>query len=140
MLPYPESCSIDQRLQQLSSHKFVPAAKEELQQDTSWQCHAEQDAPPQNASAKAAWKQIQQRMKPPLCKGHGEPSVIRQVKKGGPNQGKEPFPHTDGFGTHAQFLFESLGKAEVCIGCLQHACAISVLLVRGAENLLAYLS
>jgi hypothetical protein len=28
-------------------------------------------------------------MKPPLCKGHGEPSVIRQVKKGGPNQGED---------------------------------------------------
>ncbi|EIE20130.1 DNase I-like protein [Coccomyxa subellipsoidea C-169] len=30
------------------------------------------------------------RMKPPLCKGHGEPCVIRQVKKGGVNQGKPP--------------------------------------------------
>ena len=42
----------------------------------------------QVGAAKAAWAQIQQRMKPPLCKGHAEPSVIRQVKKGGPNQGK----------------------------------------------------
>ncbi len=67
------------------------AAKEGLQAATSWQLQLEQDAPPQNASAKAAWKQIQQRMKPPLCKGHSEPSVIRQVKKGGPNQGREPF-------------------------------------------------
>ena len=41
----------------------------------------------QNGAAKAAWAQIQQRMKPPLCKGHNEPCVIRQVKKGGPNQG-----------------------------------------------------
>lgn len=37
------------------------------------------------------WKQIQDRMKPPLCKGHGEPCVIRQVKKGGANQGDLPF-------------------------------------------------
>ena len=37
------------------------------------------------------WKQIQDRMKPPLCKGHGEPCVIRQVKKGGANQGEPPF-------------------------------------------------
>ena len=44
--------------------------------------------PEQKASAKAAWAHIQQRMKPPLCKGHSEPCVIRQVKKGGPNQGK----------------------------------------------------
>ncbi len=40
-----------------------------------------------NTEAKAVWKQIQNRMKPPLCKGHGEPCVIRQVKKGGVNQG-----------------------------------------------------
>ncbi|KAK9901314.1 hypothetical protein WJX75_005948 [Coccomyxa subellipsoidea] len=42
----------------------------------------------QNTAAKAVWKQIQDRMKPPLCKGHGEPCVIRQVKKGGANQGR----------------------------------------------------
>lgn len=43
-----------------------------------------------NASASAAataWRQIQQRMRPPKCKGHGEDCVIRQVKKGGANQG-----------------------------------------------------
>jgi hypothetical protein len=42
----------------------------------------------QNSAAKAVWREIQERMKPPLCKGHSEPCVIRQVKKGGPNQGK----------------------------------------------------
>lgn len=41
----------------------------------------------QRTAAKAVWKEIQERMKPPLCKGHAEPCVIRQVKKGGPNQG-----------------------------------------------------
>ena len=41
----------------------------------------------QTGAAKAAWAQIQERMKPPLCKGHAEPCVIRQVKKGGHNQG-----------------------------------------------------
>ena len=41
----------------------------------------------QNGAAKAAWAQIQERMKPPLCKGHAEPCAIRQVKKGGPNHG-----------------------------------------------------
>ena len=52
---------------------------------------AEEDAcvpSEKNTAAKAVWRQIQDRMKPPLCKGHGEPCVIRQVKKGGVNQGK----------------------------------------------------
>ena len=38
-------------------------------------------------SAATAWKQIQNRMKPPKCKGHNEDCVIRQVKKKGPNLG-----------------------------------------------------
>lgn len=63
------------------------AVKEGLQPAMSWQSQADSGLPEQNASAKAAWAQIQQRMKPPLCKGHSEPCVIRQVKKGGPNQG-----------------------------------------------------
>ncbi|BDA45375.1 probable DNA-(apurinic or apyrimidinic site) lyase 2 [Coccomyxa sp. Obi] len=52
---------------------------------------AEEDAcelSEKNTAAKAVWKQIQDRMKPPLCKGHGEPCVIRQVKKSGVNQGR----------------------------------------------------
>ena len=64
------------------------AVKEGLQPTVSWPSKAEPEVREQNASAKAAWAQIQQRMKPPLCKGHSEPCVIRQVKKGGPNQGK----------------------------------------------------
>lgn len=67
----------------------MAAAKEGLQPAAPWQPHSEAEAPQQNASAKAAWKQIQQRMRPPLCKGHSEPCVIRQVKKGGPNQGED---------------------------------------------------
>ena len=42
------------------------------------------------SAAKAAWQQIQDRMKPPNCKGHAEPMVIRQVKKKGPNNGETP--------------------------------------------------
>ncbi|KAK9827629.1 hypothetical protein WJX81_000675 [Elliptochloris bilobata] len=38
------------------------------------------------AEAAAAWRSIQQRMKPPTCAGHGEPCVIRQVKKAGANK------------------------------------------------------
>ena len=38
--------------------------------------------------AVAAWQRIQQSMKPPRCKGHGEACVVRQVKKKGPNQGR----------------------------------------------------
>ena len=64
------------------------AVKEGLQPAAPWPSQADQAMPEQNASAKAAWAQIQQRMKPPLCKGHSEPCVIRQVKKGGPNQGE----------------------------------------------------
>ena len=41
------------------------------------------------AEAAAAWRNIQQRMQPPLCAGHGEPCVIRQVKKAGPNKGAQ---------------------------------------------------
>jgi hypothetical protein len=38
--------------------------------------------------AVAAWQRIQQLMKPPKCKGHGEECVVRHVKKGGVNQGE----------------------------------------------------
>ncbi len=41
-----------------------------------------------SAAAASAWKQIQERMKPPKCKGHNEDCVIRQVKKKGPNFGE----------------------------------------------------
>ena len=44
------------------------------------------------AEAAAAWRSIQQRMQPPLCAGHGEPCVIRQVKKAGPNKGAQASP------------------------------------------------
>jgi len=44
------------------------------------------------AQAAAAWRSIHQRMQPPLCAGHGEPSVIRQVKKAGPNKGARAPP------------------------------------------------
>ena len=44
------------------------------------------------AAAASAWKQIQDRMKPPKCKGHNEDCVIRQVKKKGPNFGEESRP------------------------------------------------
>ncbi len=36
-----------------------------------------------------AWQAIQQQLKPPLCKGHRVPCVIRTVKKRGPNQGRQ---------------------------------------------------
>ena len=54
-----------------------------------------------SAAAASAWKQIQERMKPPKCKGHNEDCVIRQVKKKGPNFGEA-----------------SLDKPESCI-CTQ---------------------
>ena len=38
-------------------------------------------------AAKAAWSRIQESAKPPLCSGHQEPCVIREVKKRGPNKG-----------------------------------------------------
>jgi hypothetical protein len=63
----------------------------------------------QNTAAKAVWKQIQDRMKPPLCKGHGEPCVIRQVKKGGANQGKPLLSH------HAPCPFLVVVAALECI-------------------------
>ncbi|KAK9830809.1 hypothetical protein WJX74_008240 [Apatococcus lobatus] len=47
------------------------------------------EASQSSASAAAhAWKQIQQRMQAPKCKGHNEDCVIRQVKKSGANQGR----------------------------------------------------
>lgn len=46
-------------------------------------------------SAVAAWKQIQDKMKPPLCKGHREPCVIRTTKKAGGNQGGPPCSRQD---------------------------------------------
>ncbi|GIL56754.1 hypothetical protein Vafri_12059 [Volvox africanus] len=36
-----------------------------------------------------AWRQIQHQMKPPRCNGHGEPCVIRTVKKRGDNNGRQ---------------------------------------------------
>ncbi len=39
------------------------------------------------AAVTAAWSKIQNKMKAPKCKGHGEDCVIREVKKNGPNKG-----------------------------------------------------
>ncbi|KAL0047212.1 hypothetical protein WJX82_009612 [Trebouxia sp. C0006] len=40
------------------------------------------------AAVTAAWSKIQNKMKAPKCKGHGEDCVIREVKKNGPNKGR----------------------------------------------------
>ncbi|KAG2489940.1 hypothetical protein HYH03_011572 [Edaphochlamys debaryana] len=45
-------------------------------------------APQARSQAALAWRQIQQQMKPPTC-GHGEPCVIRTVKKKGENNGRQ---------------------------------------------------
>lgn len=34
------------------------------------------------------WKSLFEKLKPPLCNGHGESCVIREVKKNGPNKGR----------------------------------------------------
>lgn len=39
-------------------------------------------------AAHLAWQRIADSMKPPNCRGHNEPSVIRTVKKKGPNNGR----------------------------------------------------
>lgn len=41
-----------------------------------------------SSDAAAAWRTIQEKMKPPKCRGHNEECVIRQVKKKGPNFGE----------------------------------------------------
>lgn len=35
-----------------------------------------------------AWRRIQERQKPPRCRGHGEPAKVRKVTKAGPNFGR----------------------------------------------------
>ena len=58
-------------------------------QRTSQQSCPQQHGGPDSstAAAKAAWSRIQESAKPPLCSGHQEPCVIREVKKKGPNKG-----------------------------------------------------
>ncbi|DBB00825.1 hypothetical protein WJX77_012431 [Trebouxia sp. C0004] len=50
------------------------------------QCNSAADA--SKAAVTAAWSKIQNKMKAPKCKGHGEDCVIREVKKNGPNKGR----------------------------------------------------
>ncbi|KAK9867360.1 hypothetical protein WJX84_005602 [Apatococcus fuscideae] len=64
----------------------LPASEQTLpSQEVS---EASQASNASTSAAATAWRQIQQRMRPPKCKGHGEDCVIRQVKKGGANQGR----------------------------------------------------
>jgi hypothetical protein len=61
------------------------------QQQQQQGCH---EQPPywavqQAPAAAAAWQRLAARMAPPNCSGHGEPCVIRSVKKAGPNQGRQ---------------------------------------------------
>lgn len=37
---------------------------------------------------KAAWKRVFDKTKLPVCRGHTEPCVVREVKKKGPNHGR----------------------------------------------------
>lgn len=58
-------------------------------QRTLQQSSPQHDGPASStAVAKAAWSRIQESAKPPLCSGHKEPCVIREVKKKGPNKGE----------------------------------------------------
>lgn len=41
-----------------------------------------------NDSSKNAWKSIFKKIEPPLCSGHGEHCVTREVKKNGSNKGR----------------------------------------------------
>ncbi|XP_058090978.1 DNA-(apurinic or apyrimidinic site) endonuclease 2 isoform X2 [Magnolia sinica] len=56
------------------------------QTDTNSCCSLENE----NGSAALEWQRIQQLMQRsiPLCNGHGEPCVVRSVKKAGPNLGR----------------------------------------------------
>lgn len=56
-------------------------------------------------------------MKPPLCKGHSEPCVIRQVKKAGPNQGAKSLPTS----VILQVLGSGVRKLPVMAHARQHA-------------------
>lgn len=75
--------------------------------------------------AAAAWRSIQQKMKPPKCAGHGEACVIRQVKKAGPNKGAAVviFPST--VVLHVCMWRHRFSHASLCMRYQQCTCTLS---------------
>lgn len=79
--------------------EVAPAVNTPQGSDVSQQAAADSAgaAEPSNGSglvsrdaAAAAWQNIQQKMKPPKCKGHKEDCLIQKVKKNCPNKGVQP--------------------------------------------------
>ncbi len=56
-------------------------------QSDAFGSHSNSAADAGKAAVTAAWSKIQNKMKAPKCKGHGEDCVIREVKKNGLNKG-----------------------------------------------------
>ena len=71
-----------------ASQPPLPPPAEPTQRTLQQSSPHQHDGPASStAAAKAAWSRIQESAKPPLCGGHQEPCVIREVKKKGPNKG-----------------------------------------------------
>ncbi|XP_068921285.1 DNA-(apurinic or apyrimidinic site) endonuclease 2-like isoform X1 [Petaurus breviceps papuanus] len=88
-------------------------------QEPETEPRAEVPTPPEPGEGQAAfWKAVLKGPpRPPLCKGHGEPCVLRTVRKAGPNFGRQfyvcsrPMGHTSNPAARCDFFLWVSGKS-----------------------------
>ncbi|GIL84505.1 hypothetical protein Vretifemale_13169 [Volvox reticuliferus] len=85
-----------------------------------------------------AWRQIQSQMKPPRCSGHGEPCVIRTVRKKGDNNGRQFWccARSDGLPPHGRcdFFQWARGRNQIAMAALQDAGPGPLVLTAGSSQ------
>ncbi len=84
----PQGISLASALSHSQAEAADPSARSaQSSQSDAFGSQSNSAADAGKAAVTAAWSRIQNKMKAPKCKGHGEDCVIREVKKNGPNKG-----------------------------------------------------